>query len=90
MGGLGFRLLLQECNPRLEFSHQPLRAPDLPHHYEDGRIVYAKLYPIDLLPAFIRHFNEVWLPTKAQDYFSQRYPIALEYLPYLLPPPKAA
>lgn len=60
------------------------------HRYEDGRIVPAKLYPIDLLPAFIRHFNEAWLPHKATTYFGQRDPKALEYLPYLLPPPKAA
>ena len=72
------------------FRTNRFALPTYPHHYEDGRIVYAKLYPIDLPPAFIRHFNEVWLPTKAQDYFSQRYPIALEYLPYLLPLPKAA
>lgn len=64
--------------------------PTYAHHYEDGRIVQAKLYPIDLLPAFIRHFGEVWLPTKAQEYFAKRDATALEYLPYLLPPPVKA
>jgi len=63
--------------------------PTYIHDYEDGRSVPAKAYPIDLLPAFIRHFNEVWLPTKATVYFAARDPIALDYLPYLLPaPPK--
>jgi hypothetical protein len=64
--------------------------PTYPHRYEDGRIVYPKLYPIDLLPAFIRHFNEVWLPNKAVGYFGQRDPEALEYLTHLLASPTAA
>lgn len=63
------------------------RLPIYWHRYEDGRIVPAKVYPLDLLPRFLQHFSEVWLPTKATAYFSKRDPKALEYLPYLLPAP---
>lgn len=64
--------------------------PTYVHEYEDGRKVPAKLYPIDLLPAFLRHFHEVWLPGRSGDYFAKRDAVALEYLPYLLPPAEAA
>lgn len=64
--------------------------PTYIHEYEDGRSVRAKLYPIDLLPHFLRHFHEVWLVERAEGYFGKRDAVALEYLPYLLPKPKAA
>ncbi len=66
------------------------KLPSYPHKYEDGRTVDAKLYPIDLLPSFIRHFHDVWLPSRAADYFAKRDVLALDYLPYLLPKPEAA
>lgn len=66
-----------------------VNTDDLPkylHQFEDGRrSIWAKAYPESLLPAFRRHFREVWLPTKARDYFDKRDPRALEYLPKLLP-----
>lgn len=54
--------------------------PTYTHIYQDGRRVQAKLYPIDLLPDFRRHFNEVWLPQKAVSYFQGRDSNALPYL----------
>ena len=62
------------------------QLPTYRHDYEDGRTVYPKLYPLELLPAFLKHFNEVWLPSRSQNYFSKRDSHALEFLPYLLPP----
>jgi KilA-N domain len=60
------------------------------HEFEDGRVVFPKAYPNSLLPSFRQHFFEVWIPEKAVTYFSAKDPVALEYLPFLLPRPKAA
>jgi len=58
--------------------------PTYPHEYADGRTVNARMYPIELLEEFRVHFNEVWLPTRAIDYFKEKDPKALEHLPKLL------
>lgn len=63
--------------------------PTYRHIYGDGRVVYPKLYPNQVLADFRKHFNEVWLPLKAASYFGERDPKALEYLPKALPPPPA-
>jgi hypothetical protein len=63
--------------------------PNYIHVFEDGRPpVKANAYPDELLPAFRRHFREVWLPEKAVDYFRKHDPRALEFLPRLLAAPK--
>lgn len=54
--------------------------PTYTHAYQDGRRVQAKLYPIDLLPDFRRHFNQVWLPQRAVSYFQEKDSNALPYL----------
>jgi hypothetical protein len=59
--------------------------PTYTHVYEDGRRVKAKAYPEKLLPDFRRHFREEWLPVKAIQYFKERDPLALQFLPKLLP-----
>lgn len=64
-------------------EHKGLDTKNLPtytHVYQDGRRVQANLYPIDLLPDFRRHFNDVWLPKKAVSYFQERDSNALPYL----------
>lgn len=62
--------------------------PTYTHVFEDGRTpVQAKAYPNEWLPHFRQHFTEVWLPNRAMDYFKERDPEALAYLPKLLPPP---
>lgn len=55
------------------------------HHYEDGRIVPARAYPDQYLPAFRKHLREVWIPQKSISYFRQRDPEALQYLPKIYP-----
>jgi hypothetical protein len=57
------------------------------HKYEDGRVVQAKLYPNEVLADVREYFHEVWMPTKAEEYFRKKDPAALEFLPKLLPPP---
>ena len=54
------------------------------HSFPDGREVSANMYPIDALPHFIRYLNEVWIPTKAANYFKGKDDKALDYLPKLL------
>lgn len=54
--------------------------PTYRHAYADGRVVYAKLYPLALLEDFRKHFHEVWLPTKAIEYFQPRSPAAVPFL----------
>ena len=68
----------------------PKGFPTYAHRYEDGRVVMARLYPNSLLAAFREHFQNVWLPKRALDYFAERDAKALAYLPKLLPPPHAA
>lgn len=60
------------------------------HVYEDGRRVQAKAYPEALLADWRKHFREEWLPNKAVTYFKGRDSAALQYLPRLLPKPRAA
>lgn len=59
--------------------------PTYLHVFEDNRQpVMAKAYPERLLPAFRAHFRDVWLPSRAADYFAERDTAALAYLPRLL------
>jgi hypothetical protein len=60
--------------------------PTYTHVYEDGRRVEAKAYPEKLLATFRQHFREEWLPVRAVPYFKERDPLALPFLPKLLPP----
>jgi len=63
---------------------EPNNFPTYDHGYPDGRVVQAKLYPIELYEDFKRHFNEVWLPQHAPRYFGQRDQQALSFVTTLL------
>lgn len=54
------------------------------HTYESGKVVDARLYPIDLISIFIRYVDEHWIPDHAETYLGERDPKALDYLPKLL------
>jgi hypothetical protein len=60
--------------------------PCYQHHFPDGRIVLAKLYPDKVLPEFRAYFSKVWLPHNSMKYFAKRDPIAVKYLPELIRP----
>lgn len=67
---------------------EPNNFPMYDHEYPDGRVVQAKLYPVEFLDDFRRHFHEVWLVEKAGKYFGDRDSLALEYVESLrLPSP---
>lgn len=83
--GKCFADFLRENNSALWGKHKTYK-----HHFPDGRVVDAYMYPIDALPMFIRYINERWMPEKAEKYFRERDPEALEYLPRLLENKKTA
>ena len=58
--------------------------PKYTHRYLDGRTVEARLYPNELLADFRKHFNEVWLPKRANGYFQEKDPAALPHLKEVL------
>ncbi|HHA2449605.1 TPA: KilA-N domain-containing protein [Stenotrophomonas maltophilia] len=60
------------------------KVPTYRQRYADGRVCDAKMYPIGYLHSFRLHFNEVWLPNKAHQYFRERDPAALPFLDRLL------
>ena len=74
-----FARFMRENNSELWNQHKTYK-----HHFPDGRVVDALMYPIDALPMFIRYINERWLYENAEKYFKERDPHALDYLPKLL------
>lgn len=54
------------------------------HSYEDGRVVKARLYPLELLSDFVGQFQQDWLTNRAADYFKDRDETALPYLPKIV------
>lgn len=77
--GRGFAKFLRENNSEYFDSHKTYT-----HTFPDGREVEANMYHIDVLPMFIRYINEKWIPENALNYFKERDPLALDYLPKLL------
>lgn len=54
------------------------------HEFEDGRVVFPKLYPNEVLADFRSHFHTIWLPQRAVKYFSEKDPEALPHLERVL------
>lgn len=55
------------------------------HSFIDDRFdCDARMYHLDLLPAFRNFVFEIWVPKYAHDYFKTRDPKALGYLPKLI------
>lgn len=70
---------------RIEHGVETDQMPTYVHTFEDSRKpVQPKAYPEWLLPHFRRYFREVWLPTRAVDYFEERDPHALPSLQLLM------
>jgi len=70
---------------RKEKKIEPDDFPKYPHHYKDGRVYGVKLYPLELLGDFRKHFKDVWVPKKLVTYFKERDPTALEFIPKAFP-----
>jgi hypothetical protein len=58
--------------------------PTYLHVFEDGRRVWPKAYPDELLADFRKHFRNEWLPNRAIEYFRGRDSEALQFLPKLI------
>jgi hypothetical protein len=58
--------------------------PTYLHVFEDGRRVWPKAYPDELLADFRKHFRDEWLPNRAIEYFRGRDSEALQFLPKLI------
>lgn len=58
--------------------------PTYDHEFPDGRIVSAKLYPVEYLGYFRKFISDVWLPERAATYFRERDPKALPMLDKVL------
>lgn len=54
------------------------------HKFPNGMEFDARQYPNNLLPHFIKFVDEHWLPNNAPQYFKDRDPLALDFLPKLL------
>ena len=58
--------------------------PTYEHAFPDGRVVSAKLYPVEHLGQFRTFINNVWMPERAEEYFKKRDPQALPLLDKVL------
>ncbi|PRG49761.1 KilA-N domain-containing protein [Burkholderia gladioli] len=68
----------------------PSLLPTYQHEFPDGRVVDAKLYPLELLGHFRKFIAETWMPKRAAAYFKDRDPHALPYLDRVLALPAPA
>ena len=57
------------------------KMPTYDHYYEDGRVVRARAYPEEYLPAFRKFMRERWIPERAISYFQPRDTKAVQFLP---------
>jgi hypothetical protein len=78
--GRGFSDWLKMNYPKLVQKRKKYR-----HLLPEGFTIEAYQYPNDMLELFIRYVETIWLRQKAEGYFSDKDPVALDYLPRLLP-----
>ncbi|EMK3386240.1 MULTISPECIES: BRO-N domain-containing protein [Vibrio harveyi group] len=78
--GLLFSKYLQKNYPHLADDYKMYN-----HVFPSGFECEARQYQNNLLPIFIEFVDNEWIPQRAAGYFKPRDPVALEYLPKLLP-----
>ena len=78
---------LMFCKWLREHGVEPNDMPSYMHHYGDGRIVEARLYPNSLLEVWRAFYHNEWVPKRALAYFKERDPGAFEVLSKILPTP---
>lgn len=54
------------------------------HKFTNGLEFKVRQYENKVLPLFIDYIDDIWIPERAQGYFKERDPLALDYLPKLL------
>jgi len=70
---------------RQEFGVDTEMMPSYDHYFEDGRVVRARAYPEEYLPAFRKFLRERWIPDRSISYFRQKDPEAVPYLAAVYP-----
>lgn len=65
-------------------GHDPDDFKSYKHKFPDGRVVDARLYPVEHLGDFRLWFHKVWIKERAVDYFRTRLPAALPHIQSLL------
>lgn len=76
------------CRALRDAGHDPDSFPSYNHHFEDGRVVQPRAYPIKLLPTFIEHFQKEWMVKRAVPYFEKRDEEALPHLAKIIEGPR--
>lgn len=79
--GKHFSTWLKTKHPDLKDNHKPYS-----HKLPNGIEVDARQYPNEMWHLFADFIDNVWLRQYSVEYFKDRDPKALEYLPKLLPP----
>lgn len=74
-----FSEYIKEYHPEFENSYKFYN-----HRFPNGSEFEARQYKNAVLPAFIHYVDNYWIPERAEKYFKNRDPKALEYLPKLL------
>lgn len=70
---------------RQELGVDTESMPSYDHRFEDGRVVRARAYPEEYLPAFRKFLREQWIPERSISYFRQKDPEAVPYLAAVYP-----
>lgn len=65
-------------------AYVPESFPTYEHTYENGRKVRARLYPIEFMAEFRKHFYGIWIPDRMRAYFAERDTKALPHVDKLL------
>lgn len=78
--GIHFDTYLEKKFPKSK-EHYKL----YPHRLPNGKEIQVKQYQNHLLPVFIKFLDDIWIKKYAYDYFRERDPKALAFLPELLP-----
>lgn len=74
-----FAKYLIDFHPELGDSFKRYR-----HRFPNGITVKARQYKNELLGVFANYVDDIWIPERAEVYFRDRDPLALDYLPKLL------
>ena len=75
-----FASYLHETHPEHEHDFKPYL-----HQLPNGREIEARQYKLELLPVFIQYVDNKWIKERAYQYFLERDPKVIEYLPKLIP-----
>ncbi|MFA7290596.1 MAG: Bro-N domain-containing protein [Melioribacteraceae bacterium] len=77
--GLLFSKYLKRYHPEYSDNYKMYN-----HLFQNGLEIPARQYKNEILPIFIKFIDDHWINDNAMNYFKERDPLALDYLPKLL------